>query len=82
MSVGTIEAPSPGVAVRLLKAVIRVYQAVFAGRPSRCRYLPSCSTYAVEALERHGAFRGSLLAARRLVRCHPWGGHGVDLVPE
>jgi len=72
----------PGRPSRALLGLIRVYQAVAAGRLSRCRYLPSCSAYAVEALERHGAWRGSWLAARRVARCHPWGGHGVDLVPE
>lgn len=72
----------PGRAAQVLLGLIRIYQAVAAGRPSRCRYLPSCSAYAVEALERHGAGRGAWLAARRVARCHPWGGHGVDLVPE
>jgi hypothetical protein len=46
-----------------------------------CRYWPSCSAYAEEAVHRHGVLRGSWLALRRLSRCHPWGGHGVDLVP-
>jgi putative membrane protein insertion efficiency factor len=63
-------------------AAIRVYQRVRAGRPSPCRYWPSCSQYAVEAIERHGATKGGWLATRRLGRCHPWGGHGVDPVPE
>jgi putative membrane protein insertion efficiency factor len=49
--------------------------------PPSCRYRPSCSTYAIEALERYGALRGSWLAARRLLRCHPWGGCGDDPVP-
>jgi len=67
---------------RALRGLIRGYQAVRAGRPSPCRYMPSCSVYAAEAVERHGALRGSVLVARRLGRCHPWGGHGVDPVPE
>lgn len=46
-----------------------------------CRFTPSCSAYALEALERHGAIRGSWLAARRILRCHPWGGCGHDPVP-
>ena len=47
-----------------------------------CRYQPTCSVYALEALEKHGAIRGSWLAARRIARCHPWGGHGYDPVPD
>jgi putative membrane protein insertion efficiency factor len=47
-----------------------------------CRYHPSCSFYAAEALERHGACAGTALAIGRVLRCHPWGGHGVDPVPE
>jgi putative membrane protein insertion efficiency factor len=69
-------------AARALRGLIRAYQAVRAGRPSPCRYVPSCSVYATEAIERHGALRGGVLAVRRLGRCHPWGGHGVDPVPE
>ena len=57
------------------------YQGLRAGRPSPCRFYPSCSTYAVEAIEQHGAGRGGWLALRRLSRCHPFGGRGVDLVP-
>ena len=47
-----------------------------------CRFDPTCSEYAIEALETHGAWRGSLLTLRRLSRCHPWGGSGYDPVPE
>jgi len=46
-----------------------------------CRYQPSCSAYAITALRRYGALRGGWLAARRLLRCHPWGGTGFDPVP-
>jgi putative membrane protein insertion efficiency factor len=67
---------------RALLRLIGVYQAARAGRPSPCRYWPTCSVYGAEAIERHGALRGSWLAARRIARCHPWGGHGVDPVPE
>ena len=49
--------------------------------PPSCRYQPSCSAYAITALQRYGALRGSWLAARRLLRCHPWGGSGPDPVP-
>jgi putative membrane protein insertion efficiency factor len=66
-----------------LQAVIRSYQLVLSPLlPPSCRYLPSCSDYAVEAIGRHGALVGVGLAARRLVRCHPWGGSGYDPVPE
>ena len=49
---------------------------------NNCRYQPSCSQYALDALRLHGAFRGSWLAAKRIGRCHPWGGSGYDPVPE
>lgn len=68
-------------AARVVAAPVRLYRAVRAGRPSPCRYVPSCSSYALEALEEHGAVRGSWLTARRLCRCQPWGGLGVDPVP-
>lgn len=48
---------------------------------ANCRYDPTCSQYALEALREHGAFRGTWLAAKRIGRCHPWGGHGYDPVP-
>lgn len=46
-----------------------------------CRFQPSCSVYALEALEKHGAIKGGWLAIRRIARCHPWGGSGIDNVP-
>jgi putative membrane protein insertion efficiency factor len=66
----------------LLQAGVRGYRGVTAGRPSPCRFDPSCSAYALEALERHGAARGSWLTVRRIARCHPWGGTGWDPVPD
>lgn len=60
---------------------VRAYQYVAAGRPSPCRFDPSCSSYAIDALTTHGAVRGTWLAIRRLARCHPWGGQGYDPVP-
>jgi putative membrane protein insertion efficiency factor len=67
----------------LLRALLRAYQlAVSPLLGPRCRFAPSCSEYAREAIERHGAARGSLLALRRLLRCHPLGGSGFDPVPE
>lgn len=62
---------------------IRAYQKMISPLlPPSCRFWPSCSSYAAEAIERHGLLRGGLLASRRLARCHPWGGHGFDPVPE
>ena len=49
--------------------------------PPTCRFKPSCSQYAIEAVEKYGAIKGGWLAAKRLLRCHPWGGHGYDPVP-
>jgi putative membrane protein insertion efficiency factor len=63
-------------------SVVRGYQRLAAHRQSPCRFVPSCSSYALEAIDVHGARRGGWLALRRIARCHPWGGHGVDLVPE
>ncbi|MEZ5654804.1 MAG: membrane protein insertion efficiency factor YidD [Sphingobium sp.] len=49
--------------------------------PPTCRYYPSCSHYAIQAIRKHGAIKGSWLAIKRLLRCHPWGGSGYDPVP-
>jgi putative membrane protein insertion efficiency factor len=49
---------------------------------ANCRFEPTCSRYAIEALREHGAFRGTWLAAKRIGRCHPWGGSGYDPVPD
>ncbi len=61
--------------------VIRLYQKVISPLfPARCRFYPTCSAYAVQALERHGALRGGWLAVRRLSKCHPWHPGGYDPV--
>jgi putative membrane protein insertion efficiency factor len=62
--------------------VVRAYQVLFGGlMGGACRFEPSCSHYALEAIEVHGLARGVILAARRLARCHPWGGSGFDPIP-
>lgn len=70
-------------AARPLILGVRLYQStlgLFVG--GNCRFVPTCSVYAIEALQTHGAIRGTWLAARRLLRCHPLGGAGLDPVPE
>lgn len=67
---------------RALLLLIRGYQVTIGLLlPPACRYQPTCSRYAYMAIQRHGALRGGWLAARRLARCHPWGGSGYDPVP-
>lgn len=62
--------------------LIRIYQWVISPVIGpKCRYQPTCSHYAVEALKKHGPFKGFWLAIRRIARCHPWGGSGWDPVP-
>ncbi len=70
------------VLARPLVAVVRGYQYARGGRPSPCRFVPSCSNYAIEALQERGVVTGSALAISRLCRCHPFGGHGYDPVPS
>jgi len=67
---------------RALIALVKGYRLVLSPwLGNACRFEPTCSVYAIEALERHGALAGSYLAARRLVRCHPWCDGGCDAVP-
>jgi len=80
---GDATAPGPRLLQRLVLAALRAYKLLisphFAGS---CRFVPSCADYATEAVTRYGATRGTLLALRRLSRCHPLGGHGLDQVPR
>ena len=67
---------------RLLVSLIRLYQYLLSPYWGRqCRFTPSCSSYAIEALEHHGAMQGTWLATRRVLRCHPWHPGGYDPVP-
>ena len=66
----------------LLTSLVRMYQAAISPLiPGACRYKPTCSNYALAALESHGPWKGSWLALKRISRCHPFGGHGYDPVP-
>ena len=67
----------------LISLPVRAYRATFSPLVGRnCRYEPTCSAYALEALRKHGGVKGGWLSLRRIVRCHPWGGMGVDDVPD
>ena len=66
----------------LLLLPIRFYRAYISPlKPPSCRFTPTCSQYAMEAILKHGPFKGFYLSVRRILRCHPWGGHGYDPVP-
>ena len=69
-------------AAKTLLLLLRAYQALRAGRSSPCRLVPSCSAYAVEAIELHGSLRGTWLAVKRVARCRPFGSRGFDPVPS
>ena len=66
----------------ILVLPIRIYQILLSPiLPNACRYTPTCSHYATEALRKHGPIKGLFLAVKRILSCHPWGGHGHDPVP-
>jgi putative membrane protein insertion efficiency factor len=78
---GTVPGRRRSPAAWLLTGAIRAYQHLMAWSPPRCRFAPTCSQYALEAVTTHGAVRGSWLAVRRIGRCHPWHPGGLDPVP-
>ena len=66
----------------LMLGLIRLYRVgISPYLPSSCRYTPTCSAYAMEAIQKYGPFNGGWLAGKRILSCHPWGGHGHDPVP-
>lgn len=66
----------------ILVVLVKVYRyAISPLLPARCRFYPTCSSYAVEALRLHGGLKGVWLTVKRICRCHPWGGSGIDFVP-
>lgn len=77
----TVAIPSAALNMLLTGMVLFYRGAISPLFPPSCRYTPTCSQYALEALRRHGPFRGSWLALRRILRCQPWGGSGYDPVP-
>ena len=77
----TVDGPTRSVFAQVLLGLIALYQRTVAWRTPRCRFTPTCSSYAATAIATHGAWRGSGLAARRLGRCHPWHPGGLDPVP-
>ncbi|MBQ8623267.1 MAG: membrane protein insertion efficiency factor YidD [Oscillospiraceae bacterium] len=68
---------------KILELAVKFYRKIISPlKPPCCKYYPTCSTYALEALKKHGAIKGSILAVWRVLRCNPWSMGGVDYVPE
>jgi len=68
---------------KILIFFVRIYQYTISPLLGpNCRYLPTCSEYSVKAIQIHGPLKGTYLAGKRILSCHPWGGHGYDPVPE
>lgn len=68
--------------LKILTGIIRFYQMSISPLLGRnCRFEPSCSEYSIQALSKYGVFKGIFLSIKRLIRCHPWGGHGYDPLP-
>ena len=66
---------------KFIISLIRLYQKIPISTHSKCRYTPTCSEYMIIAIERFGVIKGGILGIKRIIRCNPWGGSGIDLVP-
>lgn len=66
----------------ILIKIIKLYQKIPGPWHNSCRHIPTCSNYAIEAIEVHGSIKGSILSIKRILRCNPWGTSGIDLVPR
>ena len=67
---------------KLLISIIKIYQKIPFSSHNKCRFIPTCSNYAIESINTYGSIKGSFLAIKRILRCHPWGGSGYDPVPK
>lgn len=67
---------------KILIGTIKIYQKIPGSFHNNCRHIPTCSNYAIEAIEKHGSIKGTYLSAKRILRCNPWGTSGYDPVPE
>ena len=78
-----VRSPAGRTAAAVLLGGVWVYQRLISPlTPASCRFVPTCSAYAAEAIRRHGPLKGGRLALARIARCHPWGGSGLDPVPD
>lgn len=66
----------------ILIKIIKIYQKIPGPWHHCCRHIPTCSNYAIEAINEYGAFHGSIMASKRIIKCNPWGSKGIDLVPR
>lgn len=66
---------------KFLIFLVKTYQKITIFKPASCRFYPTCSNYSIQAIEKHGAFKGGLLTVKRIAKCHPWHPGGIDPVP-
>ena len=67
---------------KLLISIIKIYQKIPFSSHNKCRFIPTCSNYAIEAIDKHGSLKGMYLSIKRIIRCNPWGTSGYDPVPD